>query len=149
VKVTGILLAIATLVAGVYWFLSSEQALLLKPKGVMARKELDLIVTSIGLMLVVVIPTFIALFVIAWRYRADRGKGSYKPAQRHSKSSELLLWIVPPAVIAVLSVITVCATPALDPYKPLDSPEKPLVIQVVALDWKWLFIYPEQGVAAL
>ncbi len=100
-------------------------------------------------MLIIIVPTFILLFVVAWKYRAKNAKAKYDPEHSHGVFGELILWMIPSVVIAVMAVITWNATHKLDPYKPLESEVKPLTIQVVALDWKWLFIYPEQGIATL
>jgi len=142
-------LAILSLALAVFFLLRSENALLTHPKGIIARSELDLIGTNYLLMLTVVVPTLIALFWIAWKYRAKNTKAQFDPEHSHGVFGELVLWIIPSVVIAVMAVITWYATHELDPYKPLKSDVKTLEIQVMALDWKWLFIYPEQGIATL
>jgi cytochrome o ubiquinol oxidase subunit 2 len=121
--------------------LKSEKALVTHPKGIIALSELNLMTTVIFLMLIVVVPTFIFLFIAT----AKSGNKKYP----HTKFSELILWIIPAVVIAVMAVVTWDATHKLDPYRPLVSDVPPLKIQVVALDWKWLFIYPEQGIATV
>jgi cytochrome o ubiquinol oxidase subunit 2 len=105
----------------------------------MARSELHLLITQILLMLIVIIPTFIFLFVTV-RQKSPPKKWQMKQS---------ILWLVPTSVIAIMAVVTWQAAHKLDPYQPLKSEFKPLTIQVVALDWKWLFIYPEQGIATL
>jgi len=142
-------LAIIGAVLAIVFVLSGESALLTHPKGIIAQSELDLIITNIHLMLIVVVPTLILLYAIAWKYRAKNRKAKYDPEQSHGRSAELILWIIPSVVIAVMSVKTWNAAHELDPYRPLKSEVKPLIIQVMALDWKWLFIYPEQGIASL
>jgi cytochrome o ubiquinol oxidase subunit 2 len=149
IKFVIVTLAIIGAVLAIFFVLRSENALLTHPKGIIARSQLNLISTNILLMLIVVVPTFILLFVIAWKYRAKNAKAKYDPEQSTGVFRELILWIIPAIVIAVMIVITWKATHELDPYKPLESEVKPLTIQVVALDWKWLFIYPEQGIASL
>ncbi len=149
IKFVIVTLAIIGAVFAIFFVLRSENALLTHPKGIIARSQLNLISTNIFLMLIIVVPTFILLFVIAWKYRAKNGKAKYDPEQSTGVFGELILWIIPSIVIAVMIVITWKATHELDPYKPLESEVKPLTIQVVALDWKWLFIYPEQGIATL
>lgn len=143
------LLAIVSTAIAIFFVLRNENALLAHPKGVIARSELKLIHTNILLMLIVVVPTFILLFFVAWKFRDKNAKAKYDPEQTHGPFKELVLWIIPSIVIAVMAVITWKATHELDPYKPLAGDVKPLTIQVVALDWKWLFIYPEQGIATL
>jgi cytochrome o ubiquinol oxidase subunit II len=142
---------LAILCAGIaiYFVLRSDSALLTHPKGIIARSELNLITTNYLLMLIVIVPTFILLFVVAWKYRAKNSKAKHEPKQSHGVFRELILWIIPSVIIAVMSVITWNAAHELDPYQPLKSEVKPLTIQVVALDWKWLFIYPEQGIATV
>lgn len=141
----GILAIVAAIVA-VIFVLSGENALVVNVKGSIARKELKLIGLNYLLMFIVIIPTFIALFVVAWRYRAKNPKAKHEPERTHR---EWLLWVIPGVVICVMMVITWYKTHELDPYVPLESEVAPLKIQVVALDWKWLFIYPEQGIATV
>jgi len=143
-----IILAIIVAAVAIIFVLKSEYALLAHPKGIIAKNELKLIGTSYLLMLIIVIPTFIFLFITALRFRKG-SKAKYDPEHSHGKFGEVILWIIPSIIIAPLAVITWYAAHDLDPYKPLTSEIKPLTIQVVALDWKWLFIYPEQGIATL
>jgi len=132
----------------IFFILRSDIALLTHPKGTLARSELKLINTNLLLMLIVVIPTLILLFAVVRKYHA-KNKAEYDPEHSYGVFGEVLLWIIPAPVIAVMAVITWNATHKLDPYKPLESDVPPLSIQVVALDWKWLFIYPEQGIATV
>ncbi|MBS0653034.1 MAG: COX aromatic rich motif-containing protein [Verrucomicrobia bacterium] len=133
----------------VFFVLRSDAALLTHPKGIIARSELRLIATNYLLMLIVIVPTFILLFTVAWKYRAKNKGAKYEPETTHGVFGELILWIIPSVIIAVMAVVTWDATHKLDPYKPLGGEVAPLTIQVVALDWKWLFIYPEQGIATV
>jgi cytochrome o ubiquinol oxidase subunit II len=146
--IIGILAFVGVAIA-VYFVLSSDKALLMHPKGLIARSELSLIKTNIIHMLIVIVPTFILLFVTIWKYRAKNTKAKYDPDHTHGALGQLVLWVVPSIVIASMAVVTWKATHELDPYKPIDSEVEPLTIQVVALDWKWLFIYPEQGIATV
>jgi cytochrome o ubiquinol oxidase subunit 2 len=123
--------------------------LLFAPKGTIASQERDLIVTVITLMLIIVVPTLICFFLVAWRYRASNKKAVYRPKTSHGVLRELILWFIPLIIIVILGTITWRTAHALDPYKPIDSSAKPLTIQVVALNWKWLFIYPEQHIATV
>ena len=120
------ILAILGLALAIFFVLRSDNALLTHPKGIIARSELDLIITNYLLMLIVVVPTLILLFVIAWKYRAKNTKAKYDPEHSHGAFGELILWIIPSVVIAVMAVITWNATHKLDPYKPLESDVKPL-----------------------
>lgn len=149
IKFTLILLAILSFLFGIFFVLRSEYALVMHPKGIIAQHERNLIITNYLLMFTIVIPTFIILFIVAWRYRAKNSKAQYDPDHSFGVLGELMLWVVPSIVIAVMIVITWYRTYELDPYQPLKSEVKPLTIQVVALDWKWLFIYPEQQIAAV
>jgi cytochrome o ubiquinol oxidase subunit 2 len=143
------LIAIVSSILVVVFALKSNRSLVLHPKGLIAYKELNLIILNYLLMLIVVIPTFIFLFVIAWRYRAKNTKAKYKPEHSHGKWSQAVLWLIPSAVVAVMAVHTWHSTHELDPYRPIASDVKPLEIQVVALDWKWLFIYPKERIATV
>jgi cytochrome o ubiquinol oxidase subunit 2 len=100
-------------------------------------------------MLIVVIPVFILIIFMAWHYREGNTKAKYTPNWEHSKMEELVWWSIPLEIVLVLAALTWSSTHALDPAKPLVSTERPLTVQVVALPWKWLFIYPEQGVASV
>jgi len=146
--ILGSLLVVCTTV-GVIFVLCHEKTLVTHPQGIIAYKELKLIGINYLLMLLIVIPTFIALFLVAWKYRVGSKKAVYDPEQAHPVWKEALLWIVPTLVILVMALITWKATHDLDPYQPLQSPVHPLAIQVVALVWKWLFIYPDQQIATL
>lgn len=143
------ILAVLAVALAIFCVLRSEHALLTHPKGTIARSELNLIKTSYLLMLIVILPTFILLFLTAWKYRAKNDKAKRDLEASNGKLKELILWIIPSIVISVMTVITWRAAHDLDPYRPLASDIKPLKIQVVAMDWKWLFIYPEQGIATL
>ena len=141
-------LALLGMAAIVFFVLRSEFAVTTHPKGVMARSELELIATNILLMLIVIVPTFLFLLRTVWKYRAKNGNAKYDPGPARGIFRELILWIIPSPVIAVMAVHTWNATHKLDPYRPLGG-RHPLEIRVVALDWKWLFIYPEQGIATV
>lgn len=122
---------------------------LLDPKGHVGVQERDLIITATLLMLLVVVPVIFMTIIFAWKYRASNKAATYTPDWAHSTKIELVVWLVPAAIIIVLGYITYKSTHALDPYRPLESDVKPITIEVVALDWKWLFIYPEQGIATV
>lgn len=122
---------------------------LLSPKGQIGIEQRDLIYTALGLMLLVVVPVIVLTLVFAWKYRASNKSATYTPDWAHSTKIELIVWLIPLAIILVLGFVTYRTTHSLDPYRPLESDVKPVTIQVVALDWKWLFIYPEQGIATV
>ncbi|KKU81415.1 MAG: Cytochrome o ubiquinol oxidase, subunit II [Parcubacteria group bacterium GW2011_GWA1_47_8] len=121
----------------------------LDPKGVIALAEKNLLVTATLLMLIVVIPVFVMTFFFAWRYRAGNTKAKYAPDWHSNKTLEAVWWAIPSAIIVVLAVITWKSTHELDPFKPLNSIAPVMTIQVVALDWKWLFIYPTEHIATV
>ncbi|MET0292235.1 MAG: ubiquinol oxidase subunit II [Steroidobacteraceae bacterium] len=122
----------------------------LNPAGDIARQQRDIIYISTGLMLLIIIPVLILIVLFAWRYRKG-GQGTYDPKFDHSTGLELAIWAAPLLIIIALGALTWSSTHLLDPFRPLKSKDgsKPLVVQVVSLDWKWLFIYPEQGIATV
>jgi cytochrome o ubiquinol oxidase subunit 2 len=146
------LLALATLP------LAGCDLLVLNPPGDIAAQQGQLIVTSTLLMLLIIVPVIALTLLFAWRYRASNRAATYKPDWDHSAQLELVIWAAPLMIIIALGAITWITTHTLDPYRPLDriKPGQPvpaqarqLVIEAVALDWKWLFFYPEQGIATV
>lgn len=121
----------------------------LNPKGLVADKERNLMFFGTLLSLIIVIPVFALTFGIAWRYRESNKAAKYTPNWDHSRLLESIWWGVPTVLIVILSVITFKSSHDLDPFKPIQAAEKSLKIQVVALQWKWLFIYPEQNIATV
>ena len=122
---------------------------LMDPKGPIATDEKHLILTAFGLMLIVVIPVIVMTFAFAWKYRAGNKQASYTPKWDYSHKVEAVIWVVPAIIVVILSVLVWNSTHELTPEKPLVSTVKPVIVEVVAMDWKWLFIYPEQGVATV
>lgn len=143
------LIAVTLLVIYIVIVLASKHALLVHPKGIISSSILGLIVTNILLMLTIILPTYVLLFTVVWKYCIQKKETEHNPDQTATPFAELLMWGLPTLVVAVMAFITWFATHELNPYKPIESDKKPLLIQVVAMDWKWLFIYPEQGIAAL
>ncbi|MER2471882.1 cytochrome o ubiquinol oxidase subunit II [Photorhabdus laumondii] len=129
--------------------LSGCDMVLMNPKGAIGAEQKTLILTAIGLMLIIVIPVIIMAFTFALRYREANRSATYRPNWAHSNKIELVVWTVPIIIIIILATITWKTTHELDPYKPLVSDEKPVTIEVISLDWKWLFVYPEQGIATV
>lgn len=121
----------------------------LVPSGAIGVAERDLMLHAIYLMLVVVVPVMILIIFIAWHYRAGNTKAAYTPNWENSKMEELIWWSVPFEIVLVLAALTWSSTHELDPSKALIHTSEPEVVQVVALPWKWLFIYPEEGVASV
>ncbi|MDA4843903.1 ubiquinol oxidase subunit II [Hoeflea poritis] len=122
---------------------------ILNPKGPIALAERDLLFTAFYLMLIVVIPVFVLAFVFVWRYRANGGKGQYKPDWSYSAGIDALIWLVPALLVAAIGYLLWTETHKLDPYKAIAGTENPIEVEVVAQDWKWLFIYPEYGIATV
>ncbi|XNM51931.1 ubiquinol oxidase subunit II [Escherichia coli] len=114
----------------------------------MGLEQRSLILTAFGLMLIVVIPAILMAVGFAWKYRADNN-AKYSPNWSHSNKVEAVVWTVPILIIIFLAVLTWKTTHALEPSKPLAHDEKPITIEVVSMDWKWFFIYPEQGIATV
>lgn len=130
-------------------YLRGHSIAVLNPQGLIANKERDLIVTLTLLMLIVVIPVFVLTFAIAWKYREGNTTARYAPEWDHNRWAEAVWWAVPLVLIAVISMISWRSSHELDPFKPLGSSTPPITIQVVALQWKWLFIYPQQNIATV
>src|ERR1700677_3810878 len=121
----------------------------LDPKGSVGAAEKSLIVTSTWVMLIVVVPVIALTLYFAWKYRASNRGAAYAPNWSHSTVIEVVIWTVPTLIILYLGVLTWRTTHELDPYRPLESKVKPINVEVVALDWKWLFIYPDLGIATV
>ena len=130
-------------------FLFNDTIAVLNPKGQIAIKQKDLIVTSTFLMLIVVVPVFILTLVFALKYREGNKNAKYDPEYDSSILAETIWWLAPFIIIVILSVLTFESSHELDPSKPIKSDNKTITVQVVALQWKWLFIYPEHNVASL
>lgn len=148
-KVVSVLILILAVLGLAFLYLHDRMITVLDPQGLIAEQQRDLILVTTLLMLIVVVPVFIMTFAFAWRYRETNTKARYQPEWDHNSKLEMLWWGVPLAIIAVLSVIIWQTSHALDPYAPLASEEKPVRVQVVAMEWKWLFIYPEHDIATV
>ncbi len=122
---------------------------LLHPAGAVAKQQGHLIVVATLLMLIVILPVMALTVVFAWRYRKSNTRATYRPDWDHSTQLELVIWAVPLLIIIALGAVTWISTHTLDPYRRLRTAAKPITVEVVALDWKWLFIYPEQGIAVV
>ena len=134
------------------------EMVVLNPSGDVAVQQGRLIVVSTILMLLIIVPVIAMTVFFAWKYRASNKDAEYKPEWDHSTQLELAIWAAPLLIIIALGAITWISTHTLDPYRalrriddtrPMPANVKPLEIEVVALDWKWLFIYPEQGIATV
>ncbi len=148
-KIIFLIIAIITIILLSIQYISQQNIAVLNPKGMIAIKQRDLIYWSIGLMCIVVIPVFIMTLIFSWKYRKSNTKAKYSPDWGHSTLAEIVWWGVPLAIIVVLAIMTWKSSFELNPFKPIVNDKKPIQIQVVALDWKWLFIYPEQNIATV
>ncbi|GAB0116355.1 ubiquinol oxidase subunit II [Acidisoma sp. 7E03] len=133
------------------FLLSGCKWALMDPQGPVGQAEKSLIITAVLLMLLVVVPVIVLTLVFAWHFRAGNKKAIYRPDFHHSTTIEIIVWVVPCLIILALGILTWKTTHALDPYKPLvaQNNEKPVKVDVIALDWKWLFIYPDLHIASV
>ena len=145
-------LAAAAVLAG------CSKAVVLNPAGDIAAQQGDLVIKATLLMLIIIVPVIALTLFFAWKYRQGNTEAEYDPDWHHSTSLELVIWTVPLMIIIALGALTWIGTHKLDPYRPLDrisatqplpAQSTPMEVQVVALDWKWLFFYPEQGIATV
>jgi cytochrome o ubiquinol oxidase subunit 2 len=121
----------------------------LDPHGPIASDERTILFNSLGIMLAIVIPTILATLGVAFWFRASNTRARYMPDFQYSGLLEMIVWSIPAMTVLLLGSLCWVGAHDLDPPKPIASAVKPLTVQVVSLDWKWLFIYPEQGIAAV
>jgi cytochrome o ubiquinol oxidase subunit 2 len=147
----GLILLPAVLLAGC-------NMVVMNPSGDIAVQQGNLIVVSTLLMLLIIVPVIALTILFAWRYRKNNTSAPYEPDWDHSTQLELVIWGAPLLIIIALGLLTWISTHTLDPYRdlsrldaqrPIPENVKPMTVQVVALDWKWLFIYPELGIATV
>lgn len=148
-KILGMLLIAAVIVLVTGWYLSKHIVPVLEPAGPTSTKERNLMIFTLCLSAVVVIPVFAMLGLISYRYREGNRRAKYDPKLEGSKVAETVWWMIPATIIAIIGIVIWNSTYALDPFKELSSSKKTMSVQVVALDWKWLFIYPGQNVASV
>src|SRR5262249_18065050 len=121
----------------------------LDPAGPIGHAERTILLDSVAIMLAIVVPTILCTLGVAWWYRASNTRATYAPHWAESGRLELLVWSIPRLVVLFLGSIAWISSHELDPAKPLRPKVKPLEVEVVALDWKWLFIYPNQHIASI
>jgi cytochrome o ubiquinol oxidase subunit II len=121
----------------------------LDPKGPIASADLQIMLNSLGIMLAIVIPTILATLGVAYWFRSSNKRARYLPDFTYSGRLELLVWSIPAMTVLLVGGVAWVGAHDLDPPKPITSTVKPINVQVVSLDWKWLFIYPEQGIASV
>jgi cytochrome o ubiquinol oxidase subunit 2 len=129
--------------------LTGCQAAVLDPRGVVGLADKTILIDSLAIMLAIVVPTIAATLVFAWWFRAGNTRATYLPDFAYSGRLELIVWAIPVLVIILLGGVCWIGSHELDPAKPLASDTPPLEVQVVSLDWKWLFIYPGQHIASV
>ena len=131
---------------------------LLNPSGDVARQQSDIMITTTIIIALIIVPVLVAIAVIAWRYRASNKQARFDPEWDHSPQLELVVWAVPLLIIIAVGAVSWIGTHKTDPYRPLDriasgkpvpADVKPLEVDVVSLQWKWLFFYPQYGVATV
>lgn len=142
------LVLFGALAIGLLIFFSGGIAVL-SPAGMIGEKQSRLLIISTIVMLFVVIPVFLLTFFIAWKYRDGNEKAKYSPDWDHNHTAEAIWWGIPLVIIVILGVMTWKSCHELDPFRPIASNGPRLKVQVVALQWKWLFIYPEQNMATV
>lgn len=121
----------------------------LDPKGPIAGAERQILFNSLGIMLAIVIPTILTTLGVAYWYRSSNWRARYMPDFVYSGRLELLVWSIPAMTVLLVGGVAWVGAHDLDPHKPITSAAKPVTVQVVSLDWKWLFIYPDQGIASV
>ena len=131
------------------FLLSSCNRGILDPVGPVGAAEKQILINSTAIMLAIVIPTMIATVAIAFWFRRGNKKATYRPDWEYSGAIEMVVWAIPALTIMLLGGITWIGSHDLEPSKPLASKVAPLKVEVVSLDWKWLFIYPDQGIATV
>jgi len=122
---------------------------ILDPVGPVAGAEKQILINSTAIMLAIIIPTMIATVAVAFWFRRGNAKAEYRPDWEYSGAIEMVVWAIPALTIMLLGGIAWIGSHDLEPSKPLKSAVPPLKVQVVSLDWKWLFIYPDQGIATV
>jgi cytochrome o ubiquinol oxidase subunit II len=122
---------------------------ILDPQGPIGAAEKTILIDSVGIMLAIVLPTIVAIFAFAFWFRASNTKAFYWPDWEYSGRIELVVWSVPALTVILLGGVAWLGAHHLDPAKPVEGSPEPLTIQAVSLDWKWLFIYPDQKVATI
>jgi cytochrome o ubiquinol oxidase subunit 2 len=122
---------------------------ILDPVGPVGAAEKQILINSTAIMLAIIIPTMIATVAFAWWFRRGNSKATYRPDWEYSGAIEMVVWAIPALTVLLLAGITWIGSHDLDPARPLKSNNPPLNVEVVSLDWKWLFIYPDQGIATV
>jgi len=136
-------------IAAVVSLLTACNRGILDPVGPVGQAEKTILINSTAIMLAIIIPTMIATVAFAWWFRRGNAKATYRPDWEYSGAIEMVVWSIPALTIMLLGGIAWIGSHDLEPSKPLPSSKPPLKVDVVSLDWKWLFIYPDQGIASV
>ncbi|MEZ5315693.1 MAG: ubiquinol oxidase subunit II [Chlamydiales bacterium] len=142
------LIFLAIVIFTIFYFMIHDVTLL-KPDGLIGIKERNLLIDSSLIMLLIVIPTIVLCLAFAWIYRASNKKAKYTPKWAESTLAEVIWWCIPFIIVIIISVMTWKTSIELNPFRPIETDKKELTIQVVALQWKWVFLYPEEGIATV
>jgi cytochrome o ubiquinol oxidase subunit 2 len=135
--------------AALPWLASCSQTGILDPRGPVAAAERLLMLNSTEIMLVVVVPVIAATLGFAWWFRASNPRASHDPDWAYQGGIEFVVWAIPALVVILVGGVCWIGSHQLDPRAPLPGNTKPIRVDVVSLDWKWLFIYPDQRIAAV
>ena len=138
-----------TTIVGCIPLLSACATGILEPQGPIGAAEKSILIDSVAIMLAIVVPTIVAIFGFAWWFRASNARAHHLPDWAYSGRIELVVWAIPALVVMLLGGVAWIGSHDLDPAKPIASSHPPLEIQVVSLDWKWLFLYPDQKIATV
>ena len=147
IKIALALMGAAALILLIILF--SSEMVLFDPKGSIGLQQKSLIITSVLLMAIIIIPVLFMVVYFPYKYRHSNQTEEYKPKWEHSTKIEVVVWTVPCLIILALGSITYQTAFSLDPRREIESDKAPLTVQVVAMNWKWLFIYPEQQIATV
>ena len=148
-KLGALAVLLLIIIGALAYYLTHHTIDVLSPTGIVAQKEKHLMIITTLLGLVVVIPVFILTGYIAWTYREGSKAAKYTPSWDHNFKLEFVWWALPLAIITILAIITWRSSHELDPFRQLSSNKQPINVQVIALQWKWLFIYPQQNIASV
>ncbi len=144
-----ILLGMVCLALVVALLLHGHNVALFNPKGLIAHEQHNLMILTVGIMLVIAIPSLSLFFFTAWKYRESNTKAIHDPDAHHGRFFNVSIWLIPSIFAIVLASIMWPATHRLAPQKAIGADAEPLTIQVVSMRWKWLFIYPQQHIATV
>ncbi len=146
ISVAAVLAALSLLAA---WYFGRHPVAVLSPSGPVGHQERNLIFVGLLLAVIVVVPVYVMATAIAYKYRESNAGAPYRPDWDGNRLIEITWWAIPGVIITILSIVAWNSAHSLDPFRPLSSSNTPLNIQVVSLDWKWLFIYPQQRIASV